>query len=224
MVFSDDYQCVRYADKSIERTVFQNAIGPYITFLNLKKQGLLSPNCRVVFAGGEGARGIPNMIQKPVFSTPKSLNDYIFGRGALPRYNPMNAIGVSKFMSALLVQKLASLEMKSDFIWFSPGLTHGTGGLATISNPAKRFFMEKIVFGYTRIVGKSQTAQQGAQKYVDCLTAKIGRNGDVLGAPEGKVLGEIVDQKPMNPDMTKQDLIEEFWGIVDDTYSLPSPD
>ena len=81
-----------------------------------------------------------------------------------------------------------------------------------------RFFMEKVMFGISGLLGFSQSPQKGARKYVDCLIGKIGENGDVLGAPEGKVLGPITDQKPMNPSLTDQTLQEEFWNMLQLMY------
>lgn len=217
VIFSNDYSYLTWNNTAIEKTIFQNVIGPYITLLQLKKHGLIAPNARVVFAGGEGARGIPGMIEKPVFDTINDFKNYIYGKGNLPKYNPMNAIGVSKLMGAVLSQKLSSLEKNMDVIWFTPGLTYGTNGLA--AKPAiQRWFMEKIMFGIAGFLGFAQSPMQGAQKYVDCLLGIYGKNGDVLGAPEGKVLGDLVDQKPMNQMFTNTALQDEFWHILNTIY------
>ena len=207
------------AAKKLKKTIFQNVIGSYITLVNLKKRGLVAPHARIVFAGGEGARGIPGMIEKPVFETAEKWRQYIHGQGELKKYNPMNAIGVSKLASALLSQKLATLDDGNTYIWFTPGLTHGTKGLAAMDSPIKRFFMEKVMFGISGLLGFSQSPQKGAEKYVTCLIGKVGENGDVLGAPEGKVLGTITDQKPMNPSITDQALQEEFWNMLQLMYA-----
>ena len=127
--------------------------------------------------------------------------------GVLPKYNPMNAIGVSKLASALIVQQLAKQNDGRAYIWFTPGLTHGTNGLASQS-PLKRFIAEKIVFGITGLLGVSQSPKQGAEKYVSALLGEYGKNGDVLGAPEGKVLGPITDQKGMNPTLKDESVMD----------------
>ncbi|MEM7297437.1 MAG: hypothetical protein AAF391_04125, partial [Bacteroidota bacterium] len=121
---------------------------------------------------------------------------------------------------ALLVQKLAELNDEREYIWFTPGLTHGTNGLASRS-ALKRFVAEKIMFGITGLLGLSQSPQKGAQKYVDALLGKYGTNGDILGAPEGKVLGKIVDQKPMNASLTNSLVIDAFWGLLQEVYPMP---
>lgn len=219
VIFSDDYNYIDWNGKKVEKTIFQNVIGAYITLSNLKKRGLIAENARVVFAGGEGARGIPGLIESPKFETTEQLRQYIFGdKAGLKAYNPMNAIGVSKLMSALLSMKLAELEgERVSSIWFSPGLTYGTNGLAT-QPKLKRWFMEKVMFGLMAALGKAQSPFAGAKKYVDSLEGRIGVNGDVIGAPKGTALGKLVDQKPMNPAFTNLRLREEFWDILQDIY------
>lgn len=218
VVFKDDYQYVNWKGKRYERTVFQNTIGGYITLLELSKRGLLKETTRVVFAGGEGARGIPGMIDKPVFNGYTGFTNYLFGTGNLPKFNPMNGIGVSKLMSAVLVQALAKKRKGTqEFVWFTPGLTYGTNGLA--DTPAiQRYVMEKIAFPIAGLLGFAQSPMQGAQKYVDSLLGKYGSNGDVLGSPEGKVLGPIVDQKPMNDHFTDSDFQMGFLNLLEQEF------
>jgi len=211
--FGPDYQYINHKGMTIEKTIFQNTIGSYLTLVELKKRGLVADDARVVFAGGEGARGIPGMIEKPVFQTTDTFRNYVFGRAREKKYNPMNAIGVSKLASALLVQRLSRFNDGVTYLWFSPGLTHGTNGLAKAA-PIRRFVMENIAFGISGLLGFSQSPRAGAAKYIEALTGKVGKNGDVLGAPEGKVLGKITDQLPMNPSLTDEALIEEFWTIL----------
>ncbi|MBD81495.1 MAG: hypothetical protein CL840_21430 [Crocinitomicaceae bacterium] len=213
MVVADDFQFINANGKKIERTIYQNVFGGYNTVLELKKQGLLADNARIVFAGGEGARGIKGMIKKPEFKHPEEINQYIYsGNGS---YNDLNAIGVSKFMSALLVQKLAVLDKQHTYVWFSPGLTAGTKGLINVPQP-KRFVMEKVGFPMIQLFGLAQNPRLAAKKYADCLDGKYGKNGDLIGAPEGKALGKLVDQKPMNKGLTNRQFRDTFWKIIKD--------
>ena len=87
---------MEYKGKSVERTIFQNAIGGYVTLMNLLSNDLIEDDARIVFAGGEGARGIPGMIEKPVFKSSEELLYYMSGGGQIKKYNPMNGIGVSQ--------------------------------------------------------------------------------------------------------------------------------
>lgn len=213
-VFGDDYQSVAYNGKKIEKTLFQNLIGSHFVFSELKRIKLISKGARVVLAGGEGARGIKGMIDKPYFDSAEDYRNYVFLNSAdLPKYNALNAIGVSKFTGALWVKKIAALESDSmEVVWFSPGLTSGSAGLKSLP------FIKRFVFGFTfgvmNLLGKSQTPKQGGRKYADCLTGKVGKNGEIIGAPAGKALGEYTEQTPLNTLLDNVELKEELWTIL----------
>lgn len=223
VVFTKDYDTVEYRGRTVERTVFQNVIGGHITLAALRKRGLVAPNARVIFAGGEGARGIPGLIEAPHYDSPNALRQYVHAQLPEPhKYNPMNAIGASKFMGALWTRKLAELEGPNmSVVWFSPGLTYGTAGLAA-KPPVQRWFLEKVVFGVMRLLGKAQSPRDGARKYADAIEGKVGQSGDVIGAPEGGALGKLTDQLPMNPDLQDPALREAFWGVLEEVYPYPA--
>lgn len=211
MVVASDFQFIQTNGIQIEKTIYQNIIGAYLTLFYLDQRGLVAPNARIVFPGGEGARGIKGMIKKPVFDTVEELKTYI--TKGLGKYKDIDGLGVSKFVSGLLVQHLAEQDQAREYIWFSPGLTSGTNGLSNVPNP-KRFIMEKIGFPLMNLFGLAQSPQKAAQKYVDCLDGKYGKSGELLGAPEGKALGKIVDQKPMNAGLTNYQFREAFWEVA----------
>ena len=213
-VFGDDYQSVEYNGKRIEKTIFQNLIGSHVVFSQLKKNDLIAKGARVVLAGGEGARGIKGMIEKPYFASPEDFRHYIYLNSKnLPKYNPLNAIGISKFAGALWTKKIAKLESENmEVIWFSPGLTSGSAGLNSLPFIKRTAF--KFTFGIMNLLGKSQTPKQGGRKYADCLTGKVGKNGELIGAPAGKALGEYTEQTPLNSLLGSTELKEELWNIL----------
>ena len=57
MVVANDFQFVELETIRIEKTIYQNVIGAYLTLHYLDQRGLVAPNARIVFPGGEGARG-----------------------------------------------------------------------------------------------------------------------------------------------------------------------
>ncbi|MCP4448999.1 MAG: SDR family NAD(P)-dependent oxidoreductase [Myxococcales bacterium] len=216
--FTSDFQTVEVGNKVYERTVFQNAIGGHMTLSHLRRRNLISPEARIVVAGGEGARGIKGLIDSPSFSSAEELRAYVTGSFGDRKYNPMNAIGVSKLMSALWIQRLAQEHGDTmSAIWFSPGLTAGTAGTAS-AGTFKNFIAQKIAFPIMRLLGKAQSPSDGGRKNADCLLGKVGENGDILGAPEGKALGTIVDQTPMNPAFSNKELRDEFWAILKEDF------
>ena len=177
MIVSSDFQFIETKAGKIEKTIFQNAFGGYLTLMELEKQGLIADNARIIFAGGEGARGIPGFMPKPEFKSVKEFTNYVHsGTG---KYVDLNAIGMSKFSSALLVQKLATFNDGKEYIWFSPGLTSRTNGLQNVPNP-KRFLFENIGFPLMELIGFAQGPKAAAHKYFDCLDGKYGTNGDLI--------------------------------------------
>jgi len=213
-VFSDDYESVEWNGKKVEKNIFQNLIGSHITLDELKKNNLLNKNARIVLSGGEGARGMKGMIEKPEFSSVAEFRDYVYLKKT-PKYNPMNAIGVSKLCGALWTSKISKLEEGNmEIIWFSPGLTSKSSGLKTL--PASKRIVMGIMFGIMGLMGKSQDPKEGGRKNADCLSGKIGENGDLLGAPDGDNIGDITDQTPMNSAFSDEGLINEMWNILEE--------
>ena len=215
--FTDDYPTTEWNGKKVEKTIFQNVIGAHITLSELKKKNKLSDSARIVFAGGEGARGIKGMIEKPDFKSSQELRDYVLADFSKSKpYNPMNAIGVSKLLGALWTSKLAEIEGDNlEAVWFTPGLTYGTNGLDGMG-PLKRWFMANIGFGFMRLLGQAQSPVDGGRKFADALAGKYGTNGSILGAPEGKTIGRITDQTQMNSNFTNSALRDEFWAILEE--------
>ncbi|MCP5071258.1 MAG: SDR family NAD(P)-dependent oxidoreductase [bacterium] len=224
VTYGNAWKTIEYGGRQIERTIFQNVLGAHATLMALIDRGLVAPNARVVLAGGEGARGIPGLIENPSFASPLELRDYVTVADPSRRYHEMNAMGVSKFAGALWTLEAAERFGDSmEVIWFTPGLTAGTKGLNGVGK-FKQWMFENVGFPMMVLLGKAQTAEQGARKYADCLQGKIGHNGDLIGAPEGTALGHLQDQKPMNPSLTDANLRREFWAIVEEVLgAAPSP-
>jgi len=215
VVFTDDYQWVHHRGRQYERTVFQNVFGAHLVLSSLLRRGLVAPGARVVFAGGEGARGIPGLIAKPHFADGDALRAYLQGSPAAP-YHPMNAIGVSKLLGALWTDRIAR-EYGAQFsaLWFSPGLTAGTRGLQSAPK-VRRWFLEHIGFPIAELLGLAQSPRAGGRKYADALVGRIGHNGDIIGAPQGKALGKLTDQRPMNDDFGDAALEDALWAVLED--------
>jgi len=119
-----------------------------------------------------------------------------------------------------MIGKDEAVSIGRDYIWFSPGLTHGTQGFAKGPAP-KRFMIEKVMTKITALFGMSQSPDKGGQRCAEALSGKIGNNGDLIGTPDGKLLGDPSDQKPLNPSFTRQDLIDEFWSLLQSLHPMP---
>jgi len=216
VVYGKDWKSVTWNGVSVERTVFQNVVGAHVTLSRLMHRGLVKPGARVVIAGGEGARGIPGLIGKPEFASADDFVNYALVADPSRPYVDMDAMGVSKFAGALWSQKVAQLlEDQMDVVWFTPGFTAGTKGLKGVG-AFKQWMFENIGFPVMVALGKAQSAKQGARKFADSLEGKVGKNGDVIGAPEGTALGAYTDQKPMNPGLTDPAIRDAFWNILEE--------
>ncbi len=215
VVFAEDFQRVEHDGRAYERTAFQNVLGGHVALSRLVERGLLAPHARVVFAGGEGARGIPGLIARPSFGDPEALRRYLEGdfEGRGP-YNPMDAIGVSKLVGALWTRALRRRLPDAEVVWFSPGLTYGTQGLAK-APPLRRIVLERVGFPIMAALGLAQSPAQGGRKYADCLLGTVGRDGDIIGAPEGKALGPLTDQTPMHEAFEDDALAETVWSVAE---------
>lgn len=218
-VFGNQRQTFYWQGQEYEKTLFQNVIGGHITLAHLLKRQLISNNARVVVIGGEGARGIKGMIAKPSFDSGQSLREYVFAKSP-EKYNPMNALGTSKLVAALWSQHLSHIcQPHFESIWFTPGFIYGTGGTSGLPK-WQDWFAQKVVFKIMSKFGMAQSPNLAARKLVACLDGSIGKNGDLLGAPEGKTIGPITDQKPMNKAFTDKALQAELWSILTALYPI----
>jgi len=211
-VWTDDAQTVSLGGRAIEQTVVKNVVGAHATLVALKATGRLAPGCRVVIIGGEGSRGLPGAIDKPEFEDVQDFERYLAGdwagRGS---YKPINALGVSKLCAALWAQHLAGLvEGEMEVVWFTPGFIAGTNGTAGMPK-WKEFIFQRIAFPIMVAIGKAQWPKAAAAKCIDCLAGRVGVHGDLLGAPQGKPIGPLTDQKPMQHLFTDKNFQRALW-------------
>ncbi len=214
-VFTDGVQTNRYGETTVERTLAKNVVGAHATVRALLASGRIAPAARIVIIGGEGARGVPGGIAKPEFTDVQDFERYLEGNWTgRDAYVPINALGVAKLGAALWAQHLALAQQDHTVVWFTPGLIAGTGG--TRGMPAwKEFLFQRIAFPLLVLLGKAQWPQDAARKCLDCLAGRVGHNGDLLGAPDGKALGPLTDQKPMNALFTNKRFQEAMWATCE---------
>ena len=126
VTYGKQWRVIEHEGHRVERTIFQNVLGGHLTWASLYERGLIRNGARVVAAGGEGARGIPGLIQSPNFDTPSQFRDYFTVSDPKRPYVDLNAMGVSKFVSALWVLAMAERYASSQTtIWFTPWTHRG---------------------------------------------------------------------------------------------------
>lgn len=211
-VWADDMQTVVLNGVPVEETVAKNVLGAHATLRALLATGRVRPGARVVIIGGEGARGVPGAIRKPEFADADDFGRYLAGDASgRPSYAAIDALGVAKLAAALWAQHLARLvDGDLDVVWFSPGLIGGTGGTAGMPR-WKELLFQRIAFPILVTLGKAQWPAAAAAKCVDCLAGRVGRHGDLIGAPQGAALGPLTDQKPMSPHFTDVAMQQTLW-------------
>ena len=219
-VWADTPQVVHLGGHPVEATVAKNLVGAHATLRALLSHGRLGAGARVVLIGGEGARGVPGGIRKPSFEDLPSFRQMLAGKDDRP-YVPVDALGAAKFCAALWVRHLATHSKELEVVWFSPGLIGGTGG--TRGMPAwKEALFQRVAFPMMVALGKAQWPDAAAAKCVDCLAGRIGRHGDLLGAPEGTALGPLTDQGPMHERFADSAFQQAVWDLcVDAIGELP---
>jgi len=198
-VWADELQTVAVGGVPVEATVAKNVVGAHATLRALLQSDRLSAGARVVIVGGEGARGVPGAIARPSFLDARQFEAYLGGKPAGP-YVPIDALGVAKLCAGLWALQAAEAFDATELsvLSFTPGLIGGTGGTAGM--PAwKEALFQRVAFPLMVALGRAQWPAAAAAKCVDALSGRVGQHGDVLGAPEGKTLGPITDQVPMQP-------------------------
>lgn len=212
-VYTDNYQTENFNGETIEKTIFQNVFGSHVTLSELLRQSKLSNSARVVTSYGEGARGL-GPIPKPGFESVKVFLDYAQAKGdKLPEYKPPASLGASKFYSAIWSQRLSQeLRGRHEVVCMSPGFT-ATAGIRGLPKPAE-FLFKNVGFPILVALGKAQTTSNAAKKCVDVISGRVGQSGDILGAPGGKGLGNLVDQKPLNAAFTNDEFQSAFWDLI----------
>ncbi len=131
---------------------------------------------RIIYVGGEGARGIDKIMPKPNASTISEMEQYLNG-DAENKYVMMEALGYSKYFGVLWVKAISQ-----------------------------------------EVNDKAQTPHAFGVKYADALMGKYGSNGDFIGAPEGKAIGELQSQGKMHEDFTNQEKIEFVGEFINKVY------
>ncbi|MEQ9422885.1 MAG: hypothetical protein RJQ09_00600 [Cyclobacteriaceae bacterium] len=71
-----------------------------------------------------------------------------------------------------------------------------------------------MTFGILDMIGLSQNPEKGGRKNADCLVGKVGKNGELIGAPAKKSIGAYTEQTALNTQLDDVALREELWNIL----------
>ena len=76
------------------------------------------------------------------------------------------------------------------------------------------FIIQNIVFKLLDILGFAQNSNIGGIKNAQCILGKVGRDGQLLGAPKNKTIGLLTDQTNMHEDFTNASYIQLIYSLA----------
>ena len=158
----------------------------------------------VMLASSEAARGIKKMgMKRPTLQSNSidELSSILDGSFFQDKFDAMQAYGHVKYVGTLWMSSLARKHPEIKFISMSPGATSGT---SVVDNaPAFTKFMFKYIMMpiLMPLRGMVHRVDKGASRFVDAISNDAYANGGFYASEEDKVVGAIVDQFKIHPDM-----------------------
>ena len=192
-----------------------NLLGHVVLVEELIKANKL--NNRVVFVSSEAARGIPIMgMKRPKLKT-NSVNEItsvLDGSYFGEKFDPANAYGAVKYVGTLWTSFLARKHPNIDFVSVSPGATKGTAVADNVS-PIMKFMFKYIMFGVVLpLRGMVHGIHKGAARYVEALNSPGIKSGDFYASAEGKVVGKMVEQSSIFPDLKNPSYQDNAYAAI----------
>lgn len=192
-----------------------NLLGHVILLESLLETDMI--NNVAMYAGSEGARGVPDMnMPRPQLngSTEDDFASVFDGTRFEPGFDQMIAYGYVKYGAAMWMASLARKYPNVRFVTVSPGFTKGTEVMGNLP-PGKRFMfkyiMLPIVAPLKGIVHKLET---GAKRYVDVINDESYQSGVFYASKENKLTGVIVDQSTMFPDLNNEAYQDNAYNAI----------
>lgn len=158
----------------------------------------------VVYISSEGARGIKGVMKKPNLKT-NSVDEFISilnGSFSDPKFDGSEAYGYGyiKYIGALWTSANARKYPHIKFISVSPGNTRGTAGYDDLPTLTKFFFKYLLAPIVMPLIGMIHSVRKGAARYVEVLDNPKIETGSFYASKEGKVIGEMIDQRSLFPE------------------------
>ena len=134
---------------------------------------LLAQGCKIVYAGSEGARGVPMMmIANPKLGTTAEwYKNQLEGGASKKKLDPMAIYALAKGMAALYFAEWARRNPDYSVWVVSPGGTSGTEALSAKAVPGHFKKMMPVMMPLMTAMGVMHPVEVGAARYVHALTA-----------------------------------------------------
>lgn len=189
-----------HTSDGIEFSMAASVIGHHRLIAGLLHANVLAPDCRIVLAGSEAARGVFQMspIDIAKLANGGSVEDIerLIRSPESDKFNGLTQYANTKLVQALYVQQVAKLLPKGmRIVCVSPGATGGTHAGRAASGILKLmvFLMNKApaLFG-------AHTVREGSQRYIDGLELPASESGKFYASRFGllrrlNAIGPIVD-------------------------------
>jgi NAD(P)-dependent dehydrogenase (short-subunit alcohol dehydrogenase family) len=161
-----------------------------------------------VYAGSEGARGIPSMNMKMPVLESGSVEEFtaicdgsFYDKDGDKSFEAMYAY--TKLVAALWMSSMARKEPNLRFLTMSPGGTTGTDGARDLPFFKKMFY--SILMPIMSAVGVMHSLDVGAKRYVDALLDEETYKSGIFYASESGMTGKIADQSQILDIFNKED-------------------
>lgn len=149
-----------------------------------------------LYAGSEGARGVPKMgIKRPKLKT-SSVDEFesiCNGTYFSEKADPMFVYGHVKYMAALWMSSFARKYPDVRIVTVSPGSTSGTD-VGKDLDPVMKFVFTKVGPKMLPLFGLMHKLESGARRYIDVLSDESYKSGVFYGSKKPVLVGPLVDQ------------------------------
>ncbi len=192
-----------------------NMLGHVVLLESLLKDGKL--NNVAMYAGSEGARGVPAMSMPRPELNGSSEDDFasIFdGTRFEEGFDQMIAYGYVKYGAAMWMASLARKYPKIRFVTMSPGFTKGTEAMGNLP-PMKKFMFKYIMLPIVApLRGMVHKLEVGAKRYVDAINDTSYESGVFYASKENTLTGPVVDQSTIFSDLKNERFQDNAYKAV----------
>lgn len=159
-----------------------------------------------LYAGSEGARGVPLMgLKRPKLKT-SSVDEFIsVSNGSFFAENvaPMFIYGYIKYMAALWMSSMARKHPDLRILTVSPGSTSGTN-VGNDLDPFMKLMFTVIGPKLMPFFGLMHSVDLGAKRYVDALNDETYKSGIFYASKALTITGQLVDQATIFGDLNNE--------------------
>jgi NAD(P)-dependent dehydrogenase (short-subunit alcohol dehydrogenase family) len=181
----------------------QNVLGHVVLLEGMLASGQLTKTA--IFAGSEGARGVPKMgIKRPALRTSSAddFADIITGKAyAGQKLDVFTAYGNAKYVGVQWMSSLARRFPDQRIVSVSPGGTQGTEAANDLPGPMRFFYNNIYLPVLAPLFGLAHSLETGAKRMVNAVTDESQLSGHFYASKANTLTGPLVDQREIFADL-----------------------